>query len=1626
MLKIHKVLKRKAVNKGISFALSVVIVFNYCSYSFAQAIAADFQRQAFQAVESIKAYKETQKNNQEQVAEIAKTIQTQYLHSNSAAPSASAAREVAGSGTEEGGLGEMSFETFKKEYLSSVVGIFSKENKELDASYKKEREFLNSFFAQYPYVSMYDVQKSYGELDANYQSVKKKLGDENKSALLNLDQRYKEYVKEHETAVLKAYEEYMGGLKDLLARLFKLYLENPTDENVKSGLLVNCSRAAMEYVYEQDLFTKKQKEILLDLARKQLQAEKGTPCTRRGKCDAEFGSLDTLLLLSKDEYDVRSDAFLIAKFLQHARTSPAAAGLVLKGFGTILSMGVYNAAEVYIHTATLYENSVESIDVLSASAYAKLENTARGHYLGPASEGMQYSNNGAIQNAWYDIAFMLAEEGSRESLDMLRNYGVQKCTVNYDILTKKYSINFNGIIPFLHGALDAGKSGAEKYHIVSAQVGTQQMNGNGQISTVTKEEADSLAKRANISNGNLAAYSQKTGMRYDTLFALAILNKRLGDIGAKQEEEIDISLYARYGMDMRDEYINHQYAVVDKKSYDDRFLAGQFMERNIRQASIFDAAMFAILFVDLSRLAVRGIKMGKRLFMLLQKIRHGRGVNIGYLRKNLKAFQKIKALRISRVDIFNNYKQNLANGLGMSRPALFDRASAQNIAKLSVGRALKAAEGIKTGVESVLPTVTFDAKKGLFTADTKAAYLRSQSRMKIEVKIPDSGGTPIRHELGMPGGKVKEITETMSTLNKAVAEANRNSPKASIKGSQYRKTIANLVREDLYKTSAANTEKGLNTINDFLNDLSKGKGAFANFPKEISLYNPEVMAQAKTSGPISATFVSTTKGTVTPLNLDVSIGRKIPGVRTKDIGGIVFKEEKGKVTLNMIMRNGKEVTPSFFKTHLPEGGIKNWAEYASASGVDLNLKFAPEKGLNGFAKGLNTFGARYVPKDIRFGTNAPVFMSGNGGQIAKTGLTFDTGRQYKGISAVINETGNVLLKGVNKTLGIGKKSFWLPKKEFGNFTKMMAGSDIKKPLSLVINGSRNKINTLYFSSLISLGPASTSLISPLMENFENITNRQATTVTLLLPYAASFFSPVFTPFVKKYGAAKIFMASILTSTTALALNVSTGYSGFGGIHRGNENNPPLWPLLVSSGIIGASSALIRASSSPLMTTLAGGGGTLKSKALKNVSSFMMIIPPLLFSIPNIGKEKEYYTRPDGGLYLSSTNMPIEKKMTDFAIFSPIIGLLCLSVFARLKTANLPKFIGAEEGFKFYKATKAATPTFLNSAKGLGLETWRSLKPLTMKETLPALATAVLLNGAEGSLLYTYGIKRSDEKIRKVVNNNVWVPILAAATVASTALPFRLYSKKVLNLIGGESAIAYKRLFAFSTITAAAGGMIMYKSESTPWFYVGLGLTSLGFASGSGSLMYMGKSNIRAAGLSELMEVKYQIVDSGTSIGFALTPTLFSSMADIKVGMNGVSKNDALQKSMAIPLGSLGLAAIFGARTAGLFSNVPFTGVFTGAKLISSHGKPFESLQKPSISSYNIPEVRNPFAVPSPAIKLPETNTPIVNLMMPPYLRQSQIDEYLAKDEKNNIIKAGDDALGETIGKKEGNKVGDSK
>ena len=140
MLKIHKVLKRKAVNKGISFALSVVIVFNYCSYSFAQAIAADFQRQAFQAVESIKAYKETQKNNQEQVAEIAKTIQTQYLHSNSAAPSASAAREVAGSGTEEGGLGEMSFEAFKKEYLSAVVGIFSKENKELDASYKKEKE----------------------------------------------------------------------------------------------------------------------------------------------------------------------------------------------------------------------------------------------------------------------------------------------------------------------------------------------------------------------------------------------------------------------------------------------------------------------------------------------------------------------------------------------------------------------------------------------------------------------------------------------------------------------------------------------------------------------------------------------------------------------------------------------------------------------------------------------------------------------------------------------------------------------------------------------------------------------------------------------------------------------------------------------------------------------------------------------------------------------------------------------------------------------------------------------------------------------------------------------------------------------------------------------------------------------------------------------------------------------------------------------------------------------------------------------------------------------------------------------------------------------------------------------
>lgn len=1626
MLKIHKVLKRKAVNKGISFALSVVIIFNYCSYSFAQAIAADFQRQAFQTVESIKAYKETQKNNQQQVAEIAKTIQTQYLHSNGAAPSAAAVREVSENETEEGGLGEMSFETFKKEYLSAIIDIFSKKNKELDASYKKEKDFLTSFFAQYPYVSMYDVQKSYGELEANYQSVKKKLGDENHDALLNLDQRYKEYVKEHEAAVLKAYKEYLGGLKDLLARLFKLYLENPTDENVKSGLLVNCSRAAMEYVYEQDLFTKKQKEILLDLARKQLQSKKGTPCTRRGKCDAEFGSIDTLLLLSKDKYDVRSDAFLIAKFLQHARTSPAEAGLVLRGFGTILSMGVYDAAEVYIHTATSYENSVKNVDVLSAVSYAKIANTSCGHYLGPASENLQYSNDGTIQNAWYDIALMLAEEGSRESLDMLRNYGVQKCTVTYDILAKKYSINFNGIIPFLHGALDAGKSGAEKYHIVPTPVGTQQMNARGQVNTVGKEQADSLAKHAAISNENIVSYSQKTGMKYDALFALAILNKRLGDVGADQEYDIDVSLYSRYGMNIKNEYIN-KYAVINNESYKTRISVGNLMEANMKQARIFDIVLLATLIIDLGMLAAKGARLGKVLMMLLRKSRNGaKGLKIGYLRKNLRAFQKIKASRISRSNIFSNYKQNLANGLGMSRPALFDRVSAQNIAKLPVGRALKDVEGIKTGVESVLPTVTFDSKKGLFTADKKTAYLMSQSRSKVQVKVPNSGGTLIYHDIGMPGGKVKEITETMNALNKAVAETNKSSLKASIKGSKYRKTIANLVKEDLYQTSAANTEKGLNTINDFLNDLSKGKGAFANFPKEISLYNPELMAQAKTSGPISATFVSSTKGTVTPLDLDVSIGKKIPGVRTKDIGSIVFKEEKGKVTLNMIMRNGKEVTPNFFKTHLPEGGIKNWAEYASASGVDLNLKFAPEKGLNGFAKKLNTFGSRYLPKDIRFGTNAPVFMSGSGGQIAKTGLTFDTGRQYKGISAVINETGNVFLKGTNKALSIGKNSFWLPKKEFGNFTKMMARSDIKKPLSLVINGTRNKINSMFFTSLIGLGAASSSLISPLTENYANISNTQATMITLVLPFASSLMSPLFTPLVKRFGAAKILKTSLLMSTGALTFNIMNGYSGFGGIHRGNENNPPLWPLLFSAGVIGLSSALTGASFTPLIDGMGGASATFKAKAFKSLSSFTMLAPSAIFEITTIGKPKQYYTRPDGGLYLSSTNKPIEKKMTDFAIFSPILGLLCFGAFLRLQTASLPKLVGAEEGFKFFKATKASTPTFLNSTRGLGLETWRSLRPLIMKETLPAITSAVLLYGAEGSLLYTYAMKRSDEKIRKVVNNNVWVPILAAATVSSTAFPFRLYSKSILRVLGGENPLAYKRMFAISVSSAAIGGTLMYKSNSTAGFYSGLALTSLGFASGASSLMYMAKSNIRAAGLGELMEVKYQIVHSATNIGFAIVPTLFTSKADTKVSVENISKNDALQQSMAIPLGSLGLGAVLGARTAGLFSNVPITGMFTGAKLISSHGKPFESLQKPSISDYNIPEVKNPFAVPNPSIKLPEANAPIVNLMMPPYLRPSQIDEYLAKDEKNNIIKAGDDALGETIRKKEGNKVGDSK
>ncbi|MBO7238615.1 MAG: hypothetical protein J6U96_05015, partial [Elusimicrobiaceae bacterium] len=264
---------------------------------------------------------------------------------------------------------------------------------------------------------------------------------------------------QYEAMLKEAQNESQKILRADLEELFALYKRVPYKAlpyliNISITILLADGRNT-------SLLTQAEKDELLKLYIKEVQ--ENTSCYK-GKetwgrpCQGALNAVTGLGILGD-----ANDARYISEFIDKVMTSPAAARGLLVGVSALLAMKQYKAVRRLLQTATQQESDTSHVDILSVKNLVDNIAATKGKYLGEVSKWAQFPAPGvgnttdmSSSNAWEEIAYMLGDEGSAESLAILRDYGINKCS-GYENKTLKgnteYKIACGGIKPFLVGAL---------------------------------------------------------------------------------------------------------------------------------------------------------------------------------------------------------------------------------------------------------------------------------------------------------------------------------------------------------------------------------------------------------------------------------------------------------------------------------------------------------------------------------------------------------------------------------------------------------------------------------------------------------------------------------------------------------------------------------------------------------------------------------------------------------------------------------------------------------------------------------------------------------------------------------------------------------------------------------------------------------------------------------------------------------------------------------------------------------------------------------------------------------------------------------------------------------------------
>ncbi len=712
---------------------------------------------------------------------------------------------------------------FLTQYYAEITAQVQAANKQLKEMEQKQRQYINQELDQARQAGISDnVINTW--LETENQKIQQVLDVTQAKIKSWQAQALKEADKQYEQAIALAETESHKIIASKIRELMDLYQKYPA--KARPFLLDIALAVFMTDGKDTNLFTDKEKNLIHQLFLEDLH--NGAKCGQKSTdCSRALTALTALGILG----DSLEDSGSITEFIEAHWQTPEAAAILLTGVSALLAMQNYGAVRGLLDRATRKELDFTG-DIISFNGIINGLITLDGQYLGEISKWAQFPipeegqvhalGNNAAGNAWEEIAYMLAEDGSEKALSVLRDYSINTCVVRPKMNFKnEFDIACGAIQPFLVGALlseKAGKySGLANMNLSEGYV----MDNNGSRYVGAEEVARNRQSKQNMLR-NMQAFAVPYNQNIPAAIAHSLYSKNMGDLDADNQWFLDHKLFAFFNK------ITNEQKNIDaslrikpygKDSYEYKAKQRSYNRGKVwlKVGTLADIAFLVWCAYDIVRLGAKAVTLGRSIYITTKMARSG-----ATAAARASVLWKMKTAR-TLVKINRTIPMRIKEGMAGSVRNLLPQFT-------KVEPLLKAPNGVSLipATQIALQTAKFSAQTGTFTWEAKnmASVLDLQPKM------------------------AQPVADLQKTLNLAADKANvefagRRGLLRSIIGDRdfrYRQYLANEIRQ-----------QGLNIYN------AQERGRVIDFAAQIradrSIGIPQKVYELKSTPLISKTGV---------------------------------------------------------------------------------------------------------------------------------------------------------------------------------------------------------------------------------------------------------------------------------------------------------------------------------------------------------------------------------------------------------------------------------------------------------------------------------------------------------------------------------------------------------------------------------------------------------------------------------------------------------------------------------------------------------------------------------------------------------------------------------------------------